>query len=194
MVQPHDDRPPRDDEARTLAPWQRMLLGIAVVLMLVGGGLHLAGAISGTDGQDDGAANTRMSEGDALPHGFAPTESGGEATQPATEPDDGETMLDAWTPVIFRLGFSFFVGFAIAFALRAFVKLSLITAGVLLLCLFGLQYAGVIDVDWQAVQARYDEAIVWLKAQTSSFTEFIKGAIPSAASFTVGFVAGLRRR
>ena len=94
----------------------------------------------------------------------------------------------------FRLGFSFFAGFCIAYALRAFLKLTLLAIGLVLLLLLGLQYAGVIEVDFSAMGEHYDTAVGWLRTQVTSFHQFVTGYLPSSATAGLGLFAGFRRR
>jgi uncharacterized membrane protein (Fun14 family) len=98
-----------------------------------------------------------------------------------------------WSPAIFRLGFSFVVGFAVAFALRWAVKTALIVAGLFALAVLGLQYSGLVDVKWGMIENHYDEASSWLSSQTKSFTAFITGALPSGASAAAGLFAGFKK-
>lgn len=113
--------------------------------------------------------------------------------EPAAE-DPPADVEDVWSPAIFRLGFSFFVGFAIAYAVRTFVKFSLIALGMFFLMLFGLQYAGFITVEWGIIQERYEESQGWLASQFGSFKDFVTGELPSAGLFATGFVIGFRRK
>lgn len=111
--------------------------------------------------------------------------------------EDGEPAASGapiWSPVLFRLGFGFFLGFSIGYALRTFLRISLVSIGFFALLLIGLQYAGVIDVNWGAIAARYDGAAAWLSAQTASFRDFIAGHIPFAGSAFAGIAAGFGRR
>jgi len=105
----------------------------------------------------------------------------------------GSTTAPAWQPAVFRLGFSFFVAFAIGFALRTFVKLTLLVAGVVLLCVFGLEYAGVLSVNWEAMSGSWDGIAAWLERQTSSFYDFVVGKLPSGAAAAGGLFVGFRR-
>ncbi|MHC5005597.1 MAG: FUN14 domain-containing protein, partial [Planctomycetota bacterium] len=125
--------------------------------------------------------------------GFAPGGAPPGGTAAATE-DTGPGGLDAWSPTIFKLGFSFFIGFCIGFAVRTFLKISVVAIGIIALAAFGLQYAGIIDVNWDAVSGHYDSVLDWLKDQTSSFTGFVQGHLPSAGLAAFGLVAGFRKR
>ena len=98
-----------------------------------------------------------------------------------------------WSPVVFRWGFSAFAGFAIGYALRSFLKLSLFAIGFFVLMLLGLEYAQIIEVRWDSMSDRYDEASTWIGAQTKSAMGFITGKLPAAGLAAAGLVAGLKR-
>jgi uncharacterized membrane protein (Fun14 family) len=159
-----------------LAWWQLALVGLAVVAMAGGIALSLGGG-----GGDAGPAGG----GSDLVRGLT-TDGGAPAVGADAAGDD-------WSPVVFRLGFSAFVGFAIGYALRAFVKISVIGIGFFLLLMFGLEYAQIIEVRWASVGDRYDEAAGWIERNAGSFMGFVKGQLPAAGLFGVGLVAGLKR-
>jgi len=102
--------------------------------------------------------------------------------------------LDTWSPAIFRLGFSFFVGFAVAYAVRGIIKLVVIFAGLLFLTLFALQYADLVVVNWELMEQRYDELSAWIGREFSGVMSLARGYVPSAASGAGGMVIGFRRR
>lgn len=100
----------------------------------------------------------------------------------------------AWGPTVFRMGFSFFVGFAIAYALRAFLKLAFVALGFFFLALFGLEYAGLVDVQWGAMSDRYQEVTGALNEQARTAWSAMSVLLPSAAAATAGLVSGFWRR
>ena len=100
---------------------------------------------------------------------------------------------DDWSPAVFRMGFSFFVGFAVAFALRSFIRFSLVTFGFFFLMLFGLQYAGFIDVNWTAIGDKYDSTRDFLGEQFASIKSFMTGMLPSGVAASAGLLTGFRR-
>jgi uncharacterized membrane protein (Fun14 family) len=177
---------------RKVAGWARALLAASVVFMIVGltmmayVSIRSSSAASDTLAADGGAApglaRGFIAEGESDPDG---------GDSAAEEPPDA---LDRWSPTIFRLGFSFFVGFTVAYAVRSFMKIALIVIGVLFLALFGLQYAGVIDVDWATMGEHFDALRDRIAAEASSFGDFITGALPSAGAAVLGLVAGFRRK
>jgi len=118
-------------------------------------------------------------------------EPGGSGQPPANEVD---RWLDTWSPAIFRLGFSFFVGFAVAYAVRGIIKLVVIFAGLLFLTLFVLQYAELVVVNWELMEQRYDELAAWIRREFSGVMSVARGYLPSAASGIGGLVVGFRRK
>ena len=66
--------------------------------------------------------------------------------------------------------------------------------GLLALAVFGLQFAGLLSVDWTAMSDRWDGLLAWLGPQVSSFRAFITGQLPSATTATAGLIAGWRSR
>jgi uncharacterized membrane protein (Fun14 family) len=125
--------------------------------------------------------------------GLAPTDPNAPDGAEANGAAPGEEV-NPWSPAIFALGFSFVAGFAIAFAIRSFIKITVIAVGLFLLFLFGLEYAGLVAVNWGAVSQHYDSFSGWLAAETSSFQDFITGRLPSAASAIAGLGLGFTRK
>jgi len=109
-------------------------------------------------------------------------------------PEAKPSPLAEWSPQIFRAGFSFFVAFAVAFALRSFMKMAVIALGFFALALFGLQYAGLVEVKWGLMEARYDEVSAQVTEQAKSAAAIMAGYLPSAASAMLGLTAGFWRR
>jgi uncharacterized membrane protein (Fun14 family) len=90
-------------------------------------------------------------------------------------------------------GFSFFVGFCIGYALRAFFKISAVALGVVFLAIFGLQQIGIVEVDWGTAGELYDAAIEKVSGELDSFRGFLTGSLPSAGLAAFGLYAGFRR-
>jgi uncharacterized membrane protein (Fun14 family) len=174
----------RDDgESRRLSAGQRLALIIATAVALVGAGLWGVSLMTPSDAV---AAPGLHSETLGVT-GFGPDQGVGETAE--AEP----SALERYSPTIFKLGFSFIIGFAIAYALRTFVKISLVVIGLIALAMFGLQYAGVLQVDWTAIGQHAESAKSFLIAQTSSFQHFITGELPAAGSAAAGMVIGFRK-
>ena len=202
---------------RPIPFWQWALLAVSVVLMLGGGAAWAYSAftkgetgpvVSGGEAPAGGQGTTASGTGgsslaDGLTSGFGPGgptlpgTTGPTGTQGAGGEAPGEAEnrpIDLYSPAVFRLGFSFFAGFAMAYALRQFVKITVATLGVVLLGLFGLQYAGLIQIDWGLLEGKLDAAAAFLQDQTESFTAFVRGYLPSTASAATGAFLGFRRK
>jgi len=196
---------------KPLPAWKKGLLAGAVVLMVIGGGLKAAAWMSG-----GGTADRTVADGGGAAAGGGATggdgasgltvrsltSSGSTTTFPASTgsasgADSASAAegggLNEWSPVIFRLGFGFFIGFCIGYALRVFFKISLTAIGVVVLAILALQYFGLVDVDWTAMEGRWDQFTAWSKEQMSGFVGFVKGQIPSIGAAGGGLYVGFRR-
>ncbi|NEV63852.1 FUN14 domain-containing protein [Thiorhodococcus minor] len=116
--------------------------------------------------------------------------------QPAPYPGGADTPTDGgalFSDYFFlKLGFSFMVGLAMGFALKIAFKIALFVVGLTLLALFGLQLAGVIDVNWGGMEVHYDGMASWLGAAAGSFFGYVGDNLTSAASFFAGLAVGLK--
>ena len=160
--------------AKAMPLWVKVMLGGSVLCMAAGVVIPLVTHTPET-------APAGMA---ALTNSLSSASGGSPSAEPSTN----------WSPAVFKVGFSFFVGFTIAYALRSFLKLALLSFGFMFLVLFGLQYAGMIEIKWALMERQYDGAASWLGEQTRSFAAFISGALPSAGAATTGLAAGFRRR
>ena len=184
----------RARRARRLPGWKKVLLAGSVALMAAGLGLQGYSYARGPESRVSAPSGAER-KGLVQPKGFLPGTSPAAADGPgqgdAESPDDGARD---WYPAMFRWGFSFFVGFCIAYALRTFLKLTVVVIGLLLAVLFGLQHAGIIQVDWSAMNSYYGTIGNWLAEQTSSFHRFVTGHLPSSGTATLGLVVGFKKR
>lgn len=188
--------------AAGLSGLQKLCLALAAVVSLAGAGMWGVGAATGNPTADTAATADGGDTGDAGASGFAPngfTDSGtsgaGTGSQEGGTDDDAEkSPLELYSPTIFRLGFGFFLGFAVAFALKAAFKVVLFVVGGVFLLLIGLQMGGLISVNWDAFNNIYESSTAWLGSQTESFTAFLRGYIPSGGSAVAGFGVGMLKK
>jgi uncharacterized membrane protein (Fun14 family) len=204
---------------RGRAAWQRAAAVASLLVTLVSGVLIAVGPDSGATSTGAGSepATAPLDDPTALdaPRSLTPGLSSGlwEGPLPPLavpgeddqEPTAGETPGEPagvdestpdgviWSPALFKTGFSFFMGFALAFAVRSFVRISLVAIGLMGLLLFGLEYMGLVTVEWGVMADRWDGLLAWLRPQLTSFQGFITGQLPSAAAATAGLVTGWRR-
>ncbi len=193
------DEPSNPKPKKSLAKWQVVLVVVSIIVAASGVGLMVYQAVSADETPTATEPTRSTPPGTNAPSGFAPAENepaGNEPDTPATSDakSDTDRLIDSASGAVFRLGFGFFAGFAIGYAVRAFVKVSLIVIGVGLLALFGLQYAGLITVDWARVSGGFESFGSWATAQTKDFANFITGYLPSAGAGLAGAFVGLRRK
>jgi uncharacterized membrane protein (Fun14 family) len=188
--------------------WKKLLLLLAVVLTLAGlalrGYAHLRPG-EPTAQQADGApalAPVGQANGAGQARSFLPgaptAEPAGAGQAPAAGgaepgPVPAAAPLEVWSPVMVRLGFGFIAGFCIAYLLRAFVRVAALALGLAVLLVLGLQYAGLVQVDWAAIDGHYQASAQWLTGQFAGFRQFVTGQLPSAATGAAGLAIGLKR-
>ncbi|QDV05650.1 FUN14 family protein [Planctomycetes bacterium Poly30] len=171
----------------SIALWKKALVVLSLVLGCVG-------LAMGSSGQEDTGARVASSDGTTLvqPSAFGPgTPVGGGIPANGTEGSAAQTL---WAPLFAKGGLSFFIAFCIGYALRTFLKGTMLVIGVVALAVFGLQKAGLVDnINWEKAQGYWDSLTANLGEQFDSFKTFVSGSLPSAASGGVGLLAGFRR-
>lgn len=177
---------------KKLRPWQRVLAVLSVLIALGGAGWMIYDAST----RPEPAASTGSpASGSDLARGFAPTTpapTGGDATDDGTA-SETDRLIDSASGAVFRLGFGFFAGFAVGYAMRTFVRITLVAAGIAILGLAGLQYAGIITVDWELLSGGFQTFGAWFTEQTKGLAGFITGYLPTFGAGLAGAFVGFRR-
>ena len=191
------DRANRDHEKRYhLKPWK-------IVLLLFAGLLVAAGVILTVTADEPERTTPDRTEtsrpGDLSPArglfpGSDPRTTDGEPREAGRETDASEAETEPWSPVLLRGGLSFFVGFALAFALRMFMKIALFFVGVFVASLFLLENVGFLTMHWDLADAWFNDFSGHLGAQFESMKAFVTGSLPSAGMAGLGLLAGFRRK
>lgn len=173
-------------EGRAPLPlWKKGLFAVALLLGLVG--------VAMTRGND--AAPGTQGDPNLGPGMAAAFNTGGGAqlsgTGPGLEAPEEESPLG---PLFMKGGLSFAVAFAAGYALRTFLKLTIVVAGVVALAIFGLQKVGIVgEIDWTVAQGYWDSLTANVGKQFESFKTFLTGSLPSAGAGAVGMISGFRR-
>jgi uncharacterized membrane protein (Fun14 family) len=182
-----------------------LALGAAVMMMILGAVLAFTGDRTASPAGHDSLTTTVHPEGPRpdsglLGHGLAPTRPSSPGGEPAPElsapldaRDDSLGLRDL-SPFMVKGGFGLFMGFAIGFAIRAFLRLAIVMAGFYLLCLTMMAYAGWIEIHWTLLENQFSQILSSLGNQFESFRTFLTGAIPATGFTATGLVLGLRRR
>lgn len=187
---------------RRLPRWKIVLVSLALLMGVAGMVLHPQSpsdvqetrtvgnlSASGTDPLSDPPAF----QSDPVP-AFDPAFDVME--EPAEEPlpPDWERRFEDWSPLLTKLGFSFVVGFSIGYVLLIFLRTTAFLAGLVLLALFGLQYLGVLYLDWQNIETSYQSVLSWVLPRAENFRDFITHNLSSSGMAAMGILTGLTRR
>lgn len=156
-----------------------------------------AALLSGADsvsslesGETTETRRTRATEpGSAVRADFNVDEQGGDESSPSLRDRLGDL-----SPLLTKLGFSFVVGFAVGYVLLFFLRAAALLAGLVLVALFGLQYAGVVQVDWPSIETNYESALGWLLPRFDALRTFLLENLSSSGSAALGLLSGLMRR
>ncbi|GAB4384084.1 MAG: hypothetical protein Kow0022_05570 [Phycisphaerales bacterium] len=180
-----------DRPGRGLRPWQKGLAVLSIVIAALGAVLMMYAAA----GSGPPAPSAEVSGGRAsgLAGGFAPVEPADSTPDEHAEQTQTDRLIDSASGAIFRLGFGFFAGFAVGYAMRTFVRITLVASGLAVLGLMGLQYAGIISVDWAKISGGFDGFGTWITAQIRDFSAFVTGYLPTFGAGLAGAFVGFRR-
>lgn len=159
--------------------WKKALLAIGTLLLVAGAVFQIMAWIDPPQIPSSG-------QGGSLTGSLVENQGG-------TSGADYKSSEEAWSEGFFKLGFSFFAGFAIGSFVRGFLKVFLFVAGGILLLLFGLEYAGVTNIDWNMLDRWFDSARDKIIGESSSFREFISSRLPSGAMAGIGIFSGFKR-
>ena len=189
---------------RAIPGWKKALLALPVLMMGAGVAVPLVLGHRGAPKQDLAAAPrtspTHTEPGSSAVTGIArsfvdSSTAPSTDTTPQTEAKrDVQLADDVWSALLFKLGFSFFVGFSLGYAVRTFFKFTIVAIGMMLFMLFGLEHAGLIEVHWSAFEGRFDSITQWIEQQTGGFRAFVTGQLPSGGTALAGLVVGWTRR
>lgn len=169
--------PPKPVVSKGLPTWKKSLIAVGLIVMLAGLVMRLAAPGAGKAG---GAG--------AL--GVTSLVTGGTGTDAQATPSP---MRDVWSPALFRFGLGFVLAFALGIALRSFFRVTLVFLALYALSLWGLQYAGVLQINWTLLESRSQEAGAWLSSQVRTFEAFIAGYLPSGGAAAAGLALGFKK-
>ncbi len=131
--------------------------------------------------------------GDPLPSGTDALPTTLVAGQDPTNPDAATVEQTPWSEAFFQFGFSFFIGFALGYASRAFFKFVMFLIGGMALFLFCMSYYGFVTVEWAAMDQAFSQFGTALKGQFGAFRTFITGSLPNAGLAGLGLFAGFKK-
>jgi uncharacterized membrane protein (Fun14 family) len=158
--------------------WKKASLIVATLMLLMGWIFGLS---------PEASADSTRGGASGLQAGLLPTNQG------QSTPVGAENLEEPAARGIFRLGFSFLVGFCLGSFLRATMRLASIAIGFWLAMTLLLSYYGLVVVDWQAVDGLWDQFVGNVENEWSNFQSFLTGSLPAAGLAIAGLAAGLKR-
>ncbi len=159
--------------------WKKAAVGLALATVAAGGVMTLLnGDPAPAIGSPGDMSGLRASLIEGPPQSGDST--GGAQSEPASKG-------------LFRIGFSFLAGFSIGTFLRAVLKLAMIVFGFWLLTTFLLAYAGLMTVEWDQIDALWNQFNDSIQGEWGSFQSFMLGSLPAAGLAATGLVIGLKR-
>lgn len=170
-----------------MATWKKLLVVSAGVLVLAGCIFQVLAWMNPPPDFGPSGGGTGGSGGTGLGSSFVES-SGGGSTGSTVKTGD-----QAWSEGLFKLGFSFFAGFAIGSFVRGFLKLFLFFAGAALLLMFALDYFDVASIKWKRIDGWFDTAKDKILGETNSFREFISTRLPSGGMAGLGLFTGFKK-
>ncbi len=180
----------------------KLALVLAAVAMIVVGVVGSMGsnAVSSSNGGSAAAGGTDLTRtlapngASSLAQPFVETFPNTQSSVRTNAAAEERSLLEQWSPSLVRGGFSMFIGFAMGYAIRAFMKLATIIIGGYFLVLTLMAYAGWVEIHWTVIEGQFDRSVASLEAQFSSFKAFLMGSIPSAGLGALGLASGLRQK
>jgi uncharacterized membrane protein (Fun14 family) len=163
-------------------------VGLSIAAGIVGMGLHAAQLSR----RGERAAADSTSEVDGVRSILPRRDEPGQTREPETRRPTAE--VSPWWPALGRLGLGFFAGFCVAYTLKAFVKLTVILAGLALVGLIALQQTGAITVDWAVVESWLADGWEVIQHQFASLQSFVTGLIPTSTSAVAGAAIGVIKK
>jgi uncharacterized membrane protein (Fun14 family) len=148
------------------------MVGVGLVLALV----------------ESGSASPAASGGAPPPRGASLVGGGAAASDTGTAAESG-----GWSPVFLKMGFSFFVGFAVGYVSRMFLKIVMLVAGTIALSMFGLSQLGLVEVHWQQMSDVFDSVMGHVRDQATGFRKLFTGSLPAAGLGALGLFTGFRK-
>lgn len=168
-------------------PLKSRLVAVALVVMMLGAVAWGYAIVTRPGTTPARATNTVM--------GAAGLTGPTEGKDPAQGgPPVEERVVDQAAPATFRLGLSFAAGYFLAWGIRAFLKITLLTFGAVAVGVALMSHYHVLGLDWSIVQGKLESGFAFVQGEAVHFKNFVMGYLPTAGSAVAGTVFGFRHR
>ena len=184
---------------RTMPRWKALLLVVSLVVGVVATGAYVTAHTlrkpQTITVQVPARANGGTTSG-GVPVGGSGFVGGGGAPAAAdqsqtvtTTTTPPPTLTEQYTPLVARIGFSFFVGLIAGTVTRVFLKLAAVIVALIVGAVAAAHYFN-IDLDLTHVQAQTGQATTWMQGQLYQLWGVVREHLPSAGTGTAGFLFG----
>ena len=188
-TEPREPAAADGDPAREPFPRWKLFLCLAAGVMV------LLGAVLGLIDGDSATAPMQARSGGEVPPGAAASLIGQSGSAEAGAAGVGtEESGNSWSPGLLKMGFSFFVGFAMGLLLRMFMRITFVVAGAVALVLVGLSYVEFITVNWGAMETSFTGFVDRISGDFDHFRTVLTGSLPQAGLGGLGLLAGFKKR
>ncbi len=166
--------------------WEKTLLGASVGAVIVGGVVMLSGG---------DVSNEPILAPASLPPGTIADSYTPEGTGDGALLATGEATVseEPTSKGAFRLGSSFLSGFCSGLFLRSVLKLALVAVGFWVIATSLLGYAGLVVIDWNAIDHIWSQFVTVLGAEWGDFKRFMLGSLPATGLAVTGLAVGFKR-
>ncbi len=161
--------------------WRSKHLWFALLLTALGAGLWIQRVATAPE------RPTAVSAGDLAAPSLIDQ---GAAGSPVAAEADGGTKN---APLPFRLGLGLMGGFAIGWALRTFLRITLVVGALIATAIALLRWSGVVEFDWGTVEQSVDAGMQQARAAAEAAESRLMALLPSGLAATYGLWAGWRR-
>jgi uncharacterized membrane protein (Fun14 family) len=106
-------------------------------------------------------------------------------------------VTNSFSPLLTGIGFSGLTGFLIGYAIKHVLKILAVGAGILFAALMYFPQEGIMNINWDKLQAMSQNTISTLASATGQFshtsTSISSAALPMTGTAALGFAIGLLR-
>ncbi len=175
-----------------LPRWKKVWLGVAGAMVVVG---LLLGLLTGGDEPTaQTAAQPQAAPTQQVPGVATALVEPGPGQQAPQQPATAEGAGSKLSPGLTIMGFSFFVGFAMGYALRAFFRIAMVVVGLVFLVLVGFSYVELVTVNWDVMEQMFNNFAERMSTDFDDFATILTGRLPQAGLGAAGLFVGFRKK
>ncbi|MCD6154586.1 MAG: hypothetical protein J7J22_02245 [Candidatus Verstraetearchaeota archaeon] len=102
-------------------------------------------------------------------------------------------FLSEINSILFQLGFGGIAGFAVGYALKKVLKITIIIIGLVTLAIMYLQWQGILNVNYEQLVGKIEGFVKGIAGGSTSMVSQVVANLPFAAAFLAGFTFGFKK-